>query len=288
MESMKNFTLKMDRNAQVISILSRNAAIWDKVSKFQVAVDQLISNQKKLVDNHSLLSKDISTIEKDKNDCRKELEDRTIAVVRIMQVFAHDKKKEKLQQKLYHLNYEYVENCLDFELIDISKEIWLIANKFGGYAQTFEGKIKAALNSENVKATSKFEKEFGFNADMIKNLEDAILNFIKALVPYNDEMAEKEKVALKMKLINKKTKKLLTNKIDRFVLMFENENPGFFKEYNDLREDHFYKNVKETIVQETDFNELLLDKNETVEAKPKLKSKKQKAQDSETNYEIKE
>jgi len=91
-----------------------------------------------------------------------------------------------------------------------------------------------------------------------------------------------------MKLIKKKTKKLLTNKIDRFVLMFENDNPGFFKEYNDLREDHFYKNVKETIVQETDFNELLLDKNETVEAKPKLKSKKQKAQDSETNYEIKE
>jgi len=33
------------------------------------------------------------------------------------------------------------------------------------------------------------------------------------------------------------------NKIDKFVLMFENENPGFFKEYYDLREDHQYKNV---------------------------------------------
>lgn len=288
MESMKNFTLKMDRNAQVISILSKNAEVWNKVSKFQTAVDQLISNQKKLVDYQSLLSKDTTSVEKEKNDRRKELEDRTMSVVRIMQVFAHDKKKGKLQRKLYHLTYEYVENCLDFELIDISKEIWLIAHKFGGYALTFEGKIKAALDPENVKAINKFEKEFGLSADMINNLEDAILNFIKGLIPYNGEMAEKDKVALKMKEINKKTKKLLTNKIDRFVLMFENDNPGFFKEYNDLREDHFYKNVKETIVQETDFNELLLDKNETVEAKPKLKSKKQKEQDSEINYEIKE
>jgi len=84
-------------------------------------------------------------------------------------------------------------------------------------------------------------------------------------------MAATEKVATKMKAINKKTKKLLTSKIDRFVLMFENENPGFYKEYRELREDHYYKHVKETINQETDFLDLLRDENELVEAKTKPK-----------------
>lgn len=273
MESIKNSTLKMDRNAQVISVLSGNAEVWNSVSKFQVAVDQLISNQEKLVDYYSLLSKDITTIEKDKDDRRKELEDRTIVVVRIMQVFAHDKKIGKLQRKLYDLTYEYVQNCLDTELIDISKKIFLIACKYGGYALTFKRKIKSALNTEKLKAINKFEKQFGLNYEMIKNLEDAIINFIKAMLPYQSEMAEKEKAALKMKEIHKKTKKLLTDKIDGFVLMYENRNPGFYKEYYDLRKDHHYKHIKETINQETDFHDLLLDENEMVEAKPKLKPK---------------
>jgi len=282
MENTGNFALKMDRNAQVISILSRNAEVWKKVSKFQEAVDRLISNQEKLVELQALLNKDITVTEKAKNERRKELEDRTMTVVRIMQVFAHDKKKGKLQRKLYHLTYEFIENCMDLELVEISKEIWLIANKFGGYALTFVSKIKAALDPENSKATNKFEKEFGLNPGMIKNLEEAILSFIKAMIPYNEEMAEKGKVVIKMKAINKKTKKLLTNKIDRLVLMFENENPGFYKEYHDLREDHYYKHVKETINQETDFNELLLNENELVETKPKSKVKKPQKDNPET------
>ena len=283
MEKVENFILKLDRNTQVISVLSRHAEVWNKVSKFQTAVDGLTSNQEKLVELQALLNKDITAIEKAKNERRKELEDRTMTLVRIMQVFAHDKKKRKLQRKLYHLTYEYVENCLDLELVEISKEIWLIANKFGGYALTFVSKVKAALDPDNVKITNKFEKEFGLNPDMIKNLEEAILNFIKAMIPYNEEMAEKEKIAIKMKEFNKKTKKLLANKIDRFVLMFENENPGFYKEYHELREDHYYKHVKETINQETDFQDLLLDENVKVEAKPIQKPKNHQKINPETN-----
>ena len=280
MENIENFTLKMDRNAQVIGILSKNEEVWNKVSKFQAAVDRLVANQQKLSDLHAILHKDITTIEKSKDERRKELEERTMTVVRIMQVFAHDKKKGKLQRKLYHLTYEFIENCLDLELVEVSKEIWLIANKFGGYALTFVSKIKAALDPENIKAANKFEKEFGLNPDMIKNLEDSILNFIKAMLPYNGEMAEKEKVAIKMKEINKKTKKLLTNKIDRLVLMFENEHPAFYKEYHDLREDHYYKHIKETADQETDFQDLLLDENDQVKAKPKLKAPKKTVPES--------
>jgi len=274
MENIGSFTLKMDRNAQVISILSSYAGVWNRIPKFLAAVGRLNSYQEKLIELNALLDKDISAIENTKQDQRKQLQDITMTLVRIVQVFARDKKKVKLQRKLYHLTHEYLENCSDLELIEISKKIWQIANKFGGYALTFKSKITAALDPEHVKATNKFEKESGINPEMIKNLEDAILNFIKATIPYNEELAEKDKVATKMKAINKKTKKLLTNKIDGYVLMFEDEDPDFYKEYTELREDHYNKQVKGTTEQETDFQDLLLEENEIVEARPKLKPKK--------------
>jgi len=87
MENIENLSLKMDRNAQVISVLSRNVEVWNKVSKFQTAINRLISNQEKLVELQALLNKDISVIEKAKNERRKELEDKTITLVRILHVF---------------------------------------------------------------------------------------------------------------------------------------------------------------------------------------------------------
>ena len=270
MKGFKNFNSKLDRNAQIIGVLSGNVEVWNKISKFQSVVDQLESNQKRLLDLNALLCKDLSSIEKDKNDRRKELEDRIMIVVRILQVFAHDKKKSKLQQRLYYITPEYVPDYLDLELIKISRKIWMIANKYGGYGLTFISKINSALNPKNLNTEKKFEKEFGLSPDMIKNLEEAIISFIKAMLLYNKEMDEKGKAALKMKKINKRTKKLLTNKIDRFVLMFENDNPAFYNEYFDLK-DHFYKQIKEALNEETDFQELLVDENQMIQIEPKVK-----------------
>src|SRR5665648_1267221 len=59
MENIENLPLKMERNAQVISVLSRNAEVWNKVSKFQAAIDRLISNQEKLVELQTILNKDV-------------------------------------------------------------------------------------------------------------------------------------------------------------------------------------------------------------------------------------
>jgi len=55
--------------------------------------------------------------------------------------------------------------------------------------------------------------------------------------------------------------------------MFENENSTFYKEYHELREDHYYKQVKETIGQETDFQDLLLDDTLVIQDKPKANHK---------------
>ena len=274
MENINSYTVKLNTYAQIISVLSKNNEIMKKVSRFQIAAEQLSSNQKKLVDLHSLLGKDISTTEKVKNTRRKELVKNTMPVIKIMQVFAHDTKKKKLQDRLEYLTSEYIQNCSDMELIKISKKIWLIANKYGGYSTSFTSKIKSTLNPGNSKAIIKFEKEYSLNSDMIKNIEDADISFIESMLLYQGEMKEKEKVAMKMKKINKQTKNLLANKIDRFVLLFESKNPGFCKEYQQLRENQEPKQSEETSNQKSLQQNIVIEEKQVNQAEPKLKPTK--------------
>ena len=275
MKDFKDYNLILDRNAQLIDVLSRNIEVWNKVSKFQAAVDQLKSNQKKLLKLNALLCKDLTSIEKEKNDRRKELEDRTMTVVRILQNFAHDKQKIKLQERLYYVIPENVQNYLDAGLINVSKKIWKDANKYGEYEQTFIRKINSALHPTKLDSINKFQKEFGLSPDMIKNLEEDILNFITAMHPYNEEIDKMVEVALKMKKINKKTKKLVTNKIDRLVRNFENDNPAFYNEYFDLK-DHFYKPIEEALNEDTASQDLILDENQMIQVEPKGKKQTKK------------
>lgn len=252
MEYINSFSLKFESYERILGLLSRNNAMVNNVSRFQVAVKQLIINQKKLEALLSLSGNDISVFEEVKNECRGHLEESVIIVIRILQVFAHDRQKRNLQREIYHLTPEFVENSLDIELIKISKKIWLILNKYGEYSPTFINRVKALLKPDDSKDVVKFEKEYGLSHEMVRKFEKTMIRFIENMLLFEDEMKKKEKVEIKIKKINKKTKKLLANKIDRFVLLFENENPGFYDEYRQLRENQMATRLKESLAQESD------------------------------------
>lgn len=257
MENIKNYTTKLDGYKQIINLLSVNKESLNKVSRFQIAADQLSTNEKKMVDLQPLLNKDITSSEKVRNKRRGELIEKIMPVIRIMQVFAFDKKKKKLQKRLEYLTLEYVENRTDNKLIKITKKIWLIAIKYGEYSTTFISKIKSSLNPDKSKANIKFKKEYGLMPDMIKNIEDSNIKFIESMLLYQGGLKEKEKVAMKMKKINKQTKNLLSNKLDRFVLLFEKENPNFYIEYRVLRNKQIPTETIETSNHEADHENLL-------------------------------
>lgn len=236
MESNQNYAAKLNSYDKIISLLSSNDQIGKKVSRFQKAVEELISNQEKLMDLHPQLSKDLTKSEKAKNKQRAELIDKNLPVLRIIQAFAYDKKKKGLQKRLEYLTLDYIKTCPDKEIIKISKKIWLVATKYSGYATTYADKIKSTIKPDESNVTIKFNKQYGLKPEMIKTIEDLNIKFIESMLLYQEGIKKKEKVAMKMKKINKQTKNLLSNKIDRFALLFEKENPNFFLEYRALRE----------------------------------------------------
>ena len=245
MEKFKDFSSKLQNNAQVIGVLSNNLGILNKISRFHDYYELLVSNQKKLIDLNLQFSRDLTSEEKTRTLLRNELIDKTLTVIRVMQSFAADKKKRNLQLRLEHLTPEFLEASTDMELVKISKKTWLIANKHGGYATTYVNRIKSALNPENSKINHKFEKKYGLIPEMIKNIEEANIRFIKSFVQLQGSQKEKENFSLEMKRIFKDSKKILAKKMDKFALLCENEDPSFFKEYNRVREKQLQKIISD-------------------------------------------
>ena len=272
MEKIKNFHSKLEENAQIIDVLSKNHEILNKVSRFHDHYEVLLSNQKKLIDLNLMFSKDLTSVEKFKNSKRNELIDNTMIVIRVMHAFATDNHKKKLQVRLEHLTPEFLHDCPDLELIKVSKKVWLIANQYGGYSTTFADKIKSALNPENSKANLKFETKYGLLPEMIKNIEESTIGFIESMLQYQEAMKAKELVANEMKMNFKQSKKLLTNKIDKFALLFEKKNPKFYTEYSQAREKQNKKTIAEIVEQELEFQDIkTIESEEKAEAKSKRK-----------------
>ena len=271
MKKIYDFNSKLERNAQIVGILAKNHEILNKVSRFHDHYEVLVSNQKKLIDLNLLYCKDLTSVEKMKNDKRIELIDNTIIVIRVIQAFATDNHKKKLQLRLEHFTPEFLHDCSDMGLIKVSKKVWLIANQYGGYATTFVNKIKSALDPKNFKANLKFEAKYGLIPEMIENIEKSTIGFIESLLQYQEAMKEKELIANEMKMIFKQSKKLVTNKIDKFALLFESKNPKFYKEYSQAREKQNKTPITEINEQEVEY----LDQN-TIESDKKAVETKSK------------
>jgi hypothetical protein len=72
----------------------------------------------------------------------------------------------------------------------------------------------------------------------------------------------KTKTGNEIKKLMKETDKLLTNNIDRYVLLFNLDKPGFYKEYRWIRENSSAKKVNELNVPSLPKDEMIQGKDE--------------------------
>jgi hypothetical protein len=243
MDYSKLNTLKLESYQKVSTVLLENKEMTTNISSFGTAMEQLEFNRKKLEDLHTLLGKEAGNLEVTKSNKRSDLVRKTLLVTTIMQIFAYDKKKKNLEEKLACLTPEYFQTCTDIQMINTSKKVWSIANKYGTYSLAYVNKMKTDLDADKSNAIIKLEKDYGLIPDMIKNIEEANIKFIETLLAYQDEMKEKEKIVNKLKKTYKQTENLLQNKIDRFVFLVANEHPDFYKEYMGARKIEILKDA---------------------------------------------
>lgn len=250
MDKVKKLTLNMDDNAQIISLISRGVEITKNIAIIQVAFKQFISKQKKMAALNALLSQDLSELEQNMLIRREELIEITIQVIKILQCFSLDQRKKNLQQRLKCFTSGYIQGCSDSELLKISKKTELISNRYGGILYSNLNNSKYPENTDSSLSILNFGKEYGLNRELIFQLEEAKNRFIRSVHSYHLEKKGREKAAKRIKFLNKQTDKLLATKIDRFIPLFEVENPGFYKDYCRLRENQVLDSDWDTVVPE--------------------------------------
>lgn len=235
---MKSYKINKQKieSCQLISdVLQDYQKQAENIMAFNKAIEELNAKTKKLLKLQSLVEKDNGLVEVAKNKCRTELIEKTLTVLTILKIYVYDQKKQKSERQLEKITPDVLLQCSDIVLINIVQKIWQIVNKYGGFSLVFVDKLKVKKISSNAKVISMLEKQYGLVPSMIKDMEEAYLLFINEFYIYENELSEKTELIKKIKKTSSRAEKLIENKLDRFVSLFEKKSPEFCQAYNNAR-----------------------------------------------------
>lgn len=235
---MKSYKINKQKieSCQLISdVLQDYQKQAENISAFNKAIEDLNTKTKKLLKLQSLAEKDNEMVEVEKNKCRNELIEKTLTVLTILKIYLYDQKKQKPERQLEKITPDVIQLCTDMVLINIVQKVWRIVNKYGGFSMVFVDNLKVKKIASNAKVISKLEKQYGLAPSMIRDMEEAYLLFINAFYIYEIELAEKRDLIKKIKKTSSRAEKLIENKLDRFVSLFEKKSPEFCQAYNNAR-----------------------------------------------------
>lgn len=155
-------------------------------------------------------------------------------------------KRSKKIKKIYQSDKK-LQKISDKQLISVSKDAVTIANKLGGFSVAGFDKITTKTLQIKFERARKLSEDLGLTQDKVKKLEEATLNFARTMVEVNVIIKEKSKVMNQMTKLLDANDKLLEQRMDKFVEVYEKPGSNFSKTYKSLRvpEDSGKKEKKE-------------------------------------------
>lgn len=209
----------------VYSIMNDNEQTWTKVYQLKKIFGKFAENNNRLTVLKTEQEKDLQPLLSAMFEKRETLITLCTPVVNIILAYSHDKKEEKLLKKMNHSKNKLVKSK-DSDLIEECKTIGKAAKKL--FKQSIGEKEKSDKKAVNI-------LEYGLTEKMIVDLDNAGKNFVESLLAMHEAIQNKDKMGKEITSVLKKNKKLLENKIDLLISIFETSNPDFYKSYMDAR-----------------------------------------------------
>ncbi len=155
-------------------------------------------------------------------------------VANMLLAYANDIQKKELIKKLKHSKKEIIKSN-DLDLIENSKIIYKTAKKL----------LKKSV-SEKERPDNKSVSiiDYGLNEKMVIDLKVAAKEFAGTLLALHEAIQNKDLMDREISSILKKNDKLLKNKIDLLITIFETSKPDFYKSYMEARVIHKPEMVK--------------------------------------------
>lgn len=223
---MKNKqSAKLKMHHAVLDVMDGSKEIWGVVPQL-INVMQVFSENVKAIDEFKAeQGNDIEPLVDYKLQKRKELIDLSLPVLNVLLAYGHDVKDKELLKKL-NFSRNKLTKSNDLVLIKNCRLIYKTANKF--YMKSLETKESKSKNKIDIFG-------YGLNDKMLEEIKTAEKAFVESLSGL--------KVGLKNKNLNgkqitsklKENDKLLRNKIDLLISIFETSNSELFNKYIESR-----------------------------------------------------
>lgn len=227
----KKIFMKTKQNAKrkmhqaVLKVMNDSKEIWGVVPQLVNVMEIFSENVKAVIELKSEHGKDIKALLDNKLNKRKELIEYSLPVLNVLLAFGHDLKDKDLLKKL-NFSRNKLTKSKDLDLIENSKLIYKTAHKF--YMKSLETKETEAENAIDIFG-------YGLNDKMLEEIEIAEKAFIEALTGLKAAIKHKTMVSQQITMKIKENDKLLQNKIDLLISIFEPSNPDLYKSYIESR-----------------------------------------------------
>jgi hypothetical protein len=223
MKNMQSAKLKMQQG--VLDVMNGNEEIWGVVPQLKTVMEVFSENVKTVDGLIAEQEGDIKTLLDDKPEKRKELIDLTLPVLNVLLAYGNDTKDKKLLKKL-NFSRNKLTKSKDLDLIENCKFIYKTAHKFFNKSQ--EAKEAEAENTNDILS-------YGLNDKMLEEIKTAEKAFIKSLSGFNASLKNRNLLGKQITSKLKENDKLLRNKMDLLISIFEKSNPELFNKYSESR-----------------------------------------------------
>jgi hypothetical protein len=223
MKTKQSAKLKMQQ--EVLNVMNDNKQIWMVVPQLQNVMEIFSENVKAIAELKSEQGKDIKPLLKYKLEKRNKLIDFSLPVLNVLLAYGHDVKDKDLLKKL-NFSRNKLTKSKDLDLIENCKLIYKTAHKF--YMKSLETTESAAKDAIDFFG-------YGLNDEMLEEIEMAEKSFMESLSGLKVAIRNKTLVNQQITSKMKENDKLLRNKIDLLISIFQTSNPDLLKKYAESR-----------------------------------------------------
>ncbi len=223
-KSTQKFTMFL----KVKDLLAENQKVWVNVKEIEKAVKKFNKNIVGMKELSAGTRMDLKGIDEKKDKARNALISEAIPVINIIRAYAIEHKNKSLDKKC-DIKKQKLVKMKSGKLLDYCKKMIKEARKL-------YNKSILLTDKEDAKATEKSSiLNYGLSVPMIENLKEVNQAFWEICAIYDEARAEKKKFICKFKSLVNCSEKLLSNKLDLLLSMFESGNSEFYTKYRMAR-----------------------------------------------------
>ncbi len=232
----KKQTQKLDMFGKIYAFMEKNAGKLNALPELKQTYDQFVNNFKTVSQQRKKAENNLNPFKNNRKKQRTALIDKTSPVAALLAVYSSDTGDKKLR-KISNQAGAKADQLKDTELIKTSRKMLKKAKKLMDQSVQIiqKGGGKQDKNKKKAPAAPPLPGDYGITPGMLDEMEKTLLGFSDAVKKEKQIRSEKKKFTGKIKKTMKENQKILKNRLDKLMVVFQTKEPELYREYTGIR-----------------------------------------------------